>query len=84
MMAGILVASGHISGAAPNVNLSVAAALKSDADIYVNLAVAYDRRSMKEKMIEALRMALELNPVHPQATTIRLTLESTMDETGKP
>jgi len=30
MMAGILVANGHISGAAPNVNLSVAAALKSD------------------------------------------------------
>jgi len=32
MMAGILVANGHISGAAPNVTLSVAAALKSDTD----------------------------------------------------
>lgn len=32
MMVGILVADGHISGAAPNVTLSVAAALQSDTD----------------------------------------------------
>jgi tetratricopeptide (TPR) repeat protein len=60
--------------------LNRAAGLRADADIYVNLGVAYERSDSVDARDRAFRSALELNPGHPQAAQIRQVLESTSRE----
>ncbi len=63
--------------------LNRATVLKSEADIYVNLAVAYDRSGMIKKRNLAFRKALEIDPLHTQAEQIQSMLDSSLRDSAK-
>ena len=63
--------------------LNRATVLKSDADIYVNLAISYDRSGMEEKRDMAFRKALEIDPSHTQAKQIQSMLDSSLRNSSR-